>query len=323
MNRYSFTDTKMSLSKLPSHKTIADARLKKAQAHRKLSISTYLFSESLVPPPQLIVDHFSVEELHSIMCHNHGQILGLFDEMSSFYGQLDLYKHSSTIERKTLLSLNGGGPWTRTYKSYSASMEKTAFNISRFIQPAFVYEMLNEVPDADGLNDRQLFDFPPERELFLNDLKVPMPLNTPDLLEVFLMVHNNHSSGLVEYSLEGDAYTTFQETHDHLVTQKLKTSNENAQGILSKVRGYCARIAMVIHSLEQSLQCASLSPDDLQPDWKHRVTLKSVQAASEIVNHLNQQKFIMLALETDLEDSAYVYCPLHGNQKMEALLHQK
>ena len=33
-------------------------------------------------------------------------------------------------------------------------MEKTAFNVTGFIQPAFVYEVLNHVPDADGWNDR-------------------------------------------------------------------------------------------------------------------------------------------------------------------------
>lgn len=47
--------------------------------------------EKVTHAPQLIVDHFSFEELHTIMCRNRGQILGFFDEMSSFYGQLDLY----------------------------------------------------------------------------------------------------------------------------------------------------------------------------------------------------------------------------------------
>ena len=63
--------------------------------------------EKPVHAPQLIVDHFSFKELH-FMCRNWGQVLGLFDEISSFYGQLDLYKHSSTVDRKTLLTLNGG-----------------------------------------------------------------------------------------------------------------------------------------------------------------------------------------------------------------------
>ena len=86
---------------------------------------------------------------------------GLFDKMSSFYGQLDLYKHLSTVDRKTLFILNGGGSWTRNFKSYSANVEKTAFSVTGFIQPTFVYEMLNLVPDADSLHNRQLLDFPP------------------------------------------------------------------------------------------------------------------------------------------------------------------
>ena len=81
-------------------------------------------------PPQCIVDYFSFEELHSILAQNDGQVLGCFDEMSSFYGQHDLFKHmGSTIDRKTLLTLNGGGSWSRNFKNYSATVEKTAFNI--------------------------------------------------------------------------------------------------------------------------------------------------------------------------------------------------
>ncbi len=107
--------------------------------------------DKLPQPPQLIVDHFSFEELHAIMCRNRGHILWLFDEMSSFYRQLDLYKHLSTMDRKTLLTLNGGGSWARNYKSYSASMDLTSFNVTGFIQPAFVYEMLNLVPTQTAL----------------------------------------------------------------------------------------------------------------------------------------------------------------------------
>jgi len=44
-----------------------------------------------IPPPQLIVDHFSFEELHAILSSNNGQVLGAFDEITSFYGQLALF----------------------------------------------------------------------------------------------------------------------------------------------------------------------------------------------------------------------------------------
>ena len=90
-------------------------------------------------PPQLIIDNFSFEELHHVMKRNGSQILGLFDEMSTLYGQLDLYKQSGSVkDRKTLITLNGGSSWSRNYRNYSASMSKTAFNISGFIATACI-----------------------------------------------------------------------------------------------------------------------------------------------------------------------------------------
>ena len=208
------------------------------------------------------------------MCRNRSQVLGCFDEMSTFYGQLDLYKHSSTVDRKTLLTLNGGGPWARNFKSYRANMEKTAFNVTGLIQPAFVYEMLNLTPDADGLNDRQLVDFPPEREMLLDELVVPMPSDTPNLLEIFETIADNHEDTLT-YTLENEAYTAFRDIHDRLVEDKLKTTNENAQGILSKAGGYVARIALVIHCLELSLSESS-------PRWDTKISVDAVKAATAI-----------------------------------------
>ena len=50
-----------------------------------------------IPPPQLIVDHFSLEQLHAILSRNNGQVLGAFDEITSFYGQLDLFKRTQWV----------------------------------------------------------------------------------------------------------------------------------------------------------------------------------------------------------------------------------
>ena len=69
-------------------------------------------------PPQLIVDYFSFEEVHSVLSRNKVQVLGAFDEMSSFYGQLDLFKHTgSTLDRKTLLSLSSGASCPLTFQT--------------------------------------------------------------------------------------------------------------------------------------------------------------------------------------------------------------
>ena len=251
-------------------------------------------------PPQLIIDHFSFEELHTVMSRNECKLLGMFDELSCFYGQLDLYKHSSTVDRKTLLTLNGGGSWGRNFKSYSGHMKSTALNITGFIQPSYVYDMLTKSPDADGLNDRQLFDFPPEREVLLDELKVPMPQDIPKLEEIFYEIMEQHRSHRL-YILQGPSYAAFQKIHDDLVRQKLKWQDENAQGILSKARGYVARIAMIIHSLEQALQRVMYG-FVAEEAWDTSISTSAVEAAGLIVDHFNRQKFIMLGLDQDSTD---------------------
>ena len=92
--------------------------------------------------PRLMVDHFSFEKLHQVMFHNKNQILGAYDELTQFYNMLDQYKSNSTMDRKTLLALNGGGQWTRDFKNGSCTMEKTCLNITGFIQPAYVVKMM-------------------------------------------------------------------------------------------------------------------------------------------------------------------------------------
>ena len=70
--------------------------------------------------PQAPTTHFSFEELHHVMKRNGPQILELFDEMSTMYSQLDLYKQSgSVMDRKTLITLNGGSSWSRNYRNYT------------------------------------------------------------------------------------------------------------------------------------------------------------------------------------------------------------
>lgn len=99
------------------------------ELHTKLYTSWEEASDEHKPaqPPQVIVDYFSFEELHT-MCRSWPQVLGWFVEMSTFYGQLDFHKHSSIADHNMLLTLNGGGPWARNFKSYSRNIEKIAFN---------------------------------------------------------------------------------------------------------------------------------------------------------------------------------------------------
>ena len=60
--------------------------------------------------PQLLIDHFSFEELFNVMSRNTNKILALYDEMTTFYGLLDLFKpNGCSHDRKTLMVENGRG----------------------------------------------------------------------------------------------------------------------------------------------------------------------------------------------------------------------
>ena len=111
---------------------------------------------------QLLIDHFSFEELFNVMSRNGNKVLALYDEMTTFYGLLDLFKpNGCSHDRKTLLNLYNGGKWSRNFRSVQGKMKNTSFNIAGFIQPYYVVELLHR-DDHDGFNDRQLFDVPPE-----------------------------------------------------------------------------------------------------------------------------------------------------------------
>ncbi len=109
---------------------------------------------------QLLVDNFSFEKLYCIMARNGCQTLGLFDDMSSFYARLDLFKHTgitlisaiyilalysfktiiimwllhgtdttvgSEFDKKTVIT-----KWGRIMgtKSYSVTLPRTCFNVT-------------------------------------------------------------------------------------------------------------------------------------------------------------------------------------------------
>ena len=248
--------------------------------------------------PQLVVQQFSMEALHHIMLKNSHQILGMYDEMSVMYGQLDAYKHSgSRLDRSTLLDLYNGGSWSRNFKNKDQSMSKmrkTAFNMCGFIQPSFVVEMLQS-SDPDGFNDRQLFVCPEETEYKYEQLQVPMDPTVADLKSVFKAIQSAHKQSVV-YTFDVQAREAFIVTHDDLCDRKLSIpDDEDRRGIISKFKGILARIAMVLHSLETGIvtEANSDEPAD-DTEWNTTVTHENVQ---QIMNYLIDQKFALMPPE--------------------------
>lgn len=102
------------------------------------------------------------------------------------------------------------------------------------------------------------------------------------------------------YTFDSTAHEEYNNLHDELVREKLKTSNEKAEGILSKARGYTTRIAMIIHTLEQALHRVNHPLEETC--WQTAISNDSVKAASVIIKHFNNQKLTILGqLENETE----------------------
>ena len=245
-----------------------------------------------------------MEALHNVMLANNNQILGVYDEMSIMYGQLDAYKHSgSRLDRSTLLELYNGGSWCRNFKNRdedATKMHHTAFNMCGFIQPSFVVGMLNTC-DPDAFNDRQFFVCPQEVEYKYDQLKVPIDPSIPNLKHLFSRIKEVHKK-MVHYTFDENGKQAFIVAHDELCEHKQAIPvDEDRRGVLSKAKGQLARLAMILHSLRIALAN--------EPVWDTMVTKEDVDHAKVIIDFIIEQKFRLMPPEMKVVSAASYMCP--------------
>ena len=203
-------------------------------------------------PPQIFVEHFSFEELHYTMKRNDNRVLGLYDELSLLYEQLDRYK-AGQADRKTILTLINGGCWRQNFRSSTSTMKSTWFNLTGFVQPATVV-MCNS-KDDDGLMDRQLFACPNEIHYDYDEYR-SLPESTPCLKEIFKEIDEAHPlSSTSTYTLQEDAKLEFIAIHDEL-NQRIReqhSTDHDRKSVIGKGHGQLVRITCAHWALEQAL----------------------------------------------------------------------
>lgn len=91
--------------KTPLHTYLTDLL---AEVREKLHISPTKYS--------WILDHSSFEKMGELMSGNHSKILGLYDELSTFLAQMNVFRGKGLAESQelsTFLSLYNGKGWSR------------------------------------------------------------------------------------------------------------------------------------------------------------------------------------------------------------------
>ena len=242
-------------------------------------------------PPQIFVEHFSFEELHYTMKRNNNRIVGLYDELSLLYEQLDRYK-AGHADRKTILTLINGGCWRRNFRSSTSTMRHTWFNLTGFVQPGTVVELCNN-KDDDGLMDRQLFSCPEEVHYDYDEYQ-PLPEGTPSLVDLFKEIDEAHTLSKSVYTLSDDAKQEFISIHDELNSRKREEHkfNHNHKSILSKGHGQLLRIATAKWSIEQALvRLEERKNGDTVSPWSFIIPKHIILCAKRMLDYFIAQKF--------------------------------
>ena len=208
-------------------------------------------------------------------------------------------------DRSTLLKLYNGGSWSRTFRNVSARVPITAFNMSGFIQPGLLLDQLQK-SDIDGFNDRQLFDCPAEIDPLYEQLS-SLSSDTISFKMILEKIKHVHvSQDMHVYTLNDSGMSVFTCFHDEIVFRRQQVPvDENRRGVLSKAKGQLARIALILHCLEQAIQQLNYehqSQDAFQTQWSHIIDGETVQRAVVLINHFIQQKFTLMPPEENLTD---------------------
>ena len=244
-------------------------------------------------PPQIFVEHFSFEELHYTMKRNNGRVIGLYDELSLLYEQLDRYK-AGHADRKTILSLINGGCWRRNFRSSTSTLHTTCFNLTGFVQPTTVIQLTNS-NDDDGFMDRQLYSCPPEVHYDYDEYR-QVPADIPKLSQIFAEIDEVHPSGST-YTLSQEAHTEFIATHDS-INERIRQQHQHEhdrKSILSKGHGQLLRLAAIYTCMDQVLHRLELKAQNQPiPDWSFEIPVEILKRTKILLDYFIDEKFAIL-----------------------------
>jgi hypothetical protein len=113
-----------------------------------------------------LLDEATFEKMGAMMASNNNKLLGLYDELSTFLAQINIYRGKGVSESHdlaTFLSLYNAKPWARSTVSGEANfdMNITGLTVSGFTQPTVARHLI-ELPQAveKGLVQRFLWIIP-------------------------------------------------------------------------------------------------------------------------------------------------------------------
>ena len=195
----------------------------------------------------------TMEGLMKTMCDNHGTILGVFDEFSTFLDNLDKGSTGAS-EKGRYLSLFSAVDWSKKTKSSGSLQIRDPRFLISFTQP---YYALNFVRNSlhDGFFQRFLITIPAEVFVKIEEKMEASENNKSSIIDLSLIFEKIYKwcKGNNKITLSDDAFECYKTYHDEIVNFRANDLfEEEMLSIKSKSLGHILRVSGVICLLREA-----------------------------------------------------------------------
>jgi hypothetical protein len=271
-----------------------------------------------------LVADTTIEALVAVLEHQPRGVLMSRDELSGWFGSFDRYSGKRGGDVAHWLSMHRAGPVTQDRKTNKRLIQirRAAVSVTGTIQPEALRRSLAQEHIDDGLASRFLFAYPPKRRRQWTEATVPDVIeaaveNVFDRLLSLQFAEEPKATGdgdqtdPINLDLDEQAKTAFiafvnaHGDEQYELTGALKSA-------WSKLEGYGARLALVVHLLRWAAQEPSVGVAG-------PIDLTSIQAGITLAKWFGQEARRVYALlgETDEQRSRRELVEIiqrHGNR---------
>ena len=218
----------------------------------------------------------TVEKLAELLRDHPRGLLLYRDELSGWIGGMNQYKQGHGADRQFYLTAWGGNPYTvdRKTNKQEITLLRPFIGVIGSIQPDIVPQLYDRKRD-DGFIQRILFAWPDPIPIRMTDTEISSEVKDTyaGLISQLLALEMNDGCPVL-LQLDRDAFKRFRQWHDSQMAE-LGDESPLFDGFLSKLKGYCARLAL-LNALMRNVEALT-------------VPLECVEAAIEQVDYFTGQ----------------------------------
>jgi hypothetical protein len=182
------------------------------------------------------------------------------DELAGLFKGLNQYRNGRGNDKESLLTaFDGSGLKVDRASGVRISLPRTSLSITGTIQPDILREMMGDFSDANGQWARFLWCLLP-----LKPAPFPRQTNRYDIADRLYGIYQRLERFTPQcYRLSGETKALFADWYDQLDQLRVTETHQGLQAVYSKMQGYTARLALILHCLNAAVE--GESPAEVVP----------------------------------------------------------